>query len=97
VRADEAVANGLANAVLPDDGFVDAVVAWAQPIASKPLSALAAAKQAVLEGMSLPLDEALRLEGRLFIGLQTGQEALDLQRGALDRYEAAGPSASIEL
>jgi enoyl-CoA hydratase/carnithine racemase len=97
VRADEAVAIGLANAVLPDDGFVDAVVAWAQPIASKPLSALAAAKQAVLEGMSLPLDEALRLEGRLFIGLQTGQEALDLQRGALDRYEAAGPSASIEL
>jgi enoyl-CoA hydratase/carnithine racemase len=97
VRADEAVAIGLANAVLPDDGFVDAVVAWAQPIASKPLSALAAAKQAVLEGMSLPLDEALRLDGRLFIGLQTGQEALDLQRGALDRYEAAGPSASIEL
>src|SRR4029077_19962155 len=40
VRADEAVAIGLANALLPDDGFVDAAVAWAQPIASKPLSAL---------------------------------------------------------
>jgi enoyl-CoA hydratase/carnithine racemase len=66
-------------------------------IASKPLSALAAAKQSMLEGQSLPLDEALRLEGRLFIGLQTGREALDLQRGALDRYEAAEPSASIEL
>jgi enoyl-CoA hydratase len=97
VRADEAVAIGLANAVLPDDGFVDAVCQWAAPIASKPLSALAAAKQAMLEGASLPLGEALALEGRLFIGLQTGREALDLQRGALDRYSAAGPSVSIEL
>jgi enoyl-CoA hydratase/carnithine racemase len=97
VRADEAVAIGLANAVLPDDGFVDAAVAWAEPIAAKPLSALAAAKQAMLEGASLPLDEALRLEGRLFIALQTGAEALDLQRGALDRYDTAGPAESIEL
>ena len=61
------------------------------------MSALAAAKQALLEGASLPLDEALRVEGRLFIALQTGQEALELQRGALDRYDAAGPGTSIEL
>ena len=97
VRAEEAVSIGLANAVLPDDGFVDAVVEWAAPIASKPLSALAAAKRSMLEGASLPLGEALQLEGRLFLGLQTGQEALDLQRGALDRYDAASPGESIEL
>jgi enoyl-CoA hydratase/carnithine racemase len=97
VRAEEAVSIGLANVVLPDEGFVDAVAAWAEPIASKPRSALAAAKQAMLEGLSLPLAEALQVEGRLFIGLQTGREALDLQRDALDRYDAAGPSASIEL
>jgi hypothetical protein len=51
----------------------------------------------IILGLLLVFVAALRLEGRLFIGLQTGQEALDLQRGALDRYEAAGPSASIEL
>ena len=90
VRADEAVAIGLANAALPDGGFVDAVVEWAAAIVSKPLSASAVAKQAMLEGLSLPLAEALQVEGRLFIGLQTGREALDRQRGALDRYESAG-------
>ena len=97
VGAAEAVAIGLANDVLPDDGFVDAVVAWAEAIASKPLSALAAAKRSMLEGLSMPLAEGLRLEGQLFIGLQTGVEALDLQRGALDRYESAAPGEIVEL
>jgi enoyl-CoA hydratase/carnithine racemase len=97
VRADEAVAIGLANAVLPDEGFVDAAVRWAEPIASKPRTALAAAKQAILEGLSLPLDEALRLEGRLFLQLQTGREALDLQRSALDRYAGAADDEQVEL
>ena len=98
VGADEAVAIGLANAVLPDEGFVDAVRAWVAPIAAKPRRALTAAKHAIHDGLSLPLDEALQLEGRLFIGLQTGAEALELQRGALDRYEAAGDAPGpIEL
>lgn len=97
VGAAEAVAIGLANALLPDEGFVDAAVAWAEPIASKPRTALAAAKQAILEGASLPLDDALRLEGRLFLQLQTGREALDLQRGALDRYADAADDEQVEL
>ena len=97
VGAAEAVAIGLANDVLPDDGFVDAVVEWARPISSKPRTALAAAKRAMLEGLSMPLADGLRLEGQLFIGLQTGGEALDLQRSALDRYEVASPDEVVEL
>ena len=97
VGAAEAVAIGLANDVLPDDGFVDAAVAWATSIAAKPRAALTAAKRSMLEGASLPLGEALQLEGRLFIGLQTGTEALDLQRGALDRYAHAAPEDIVEL
>lgn len=97
VPADEAVAIGLANTVLPDERFVDAAVAWAGPIASKPRSALAAAKQAIVEGLTLPLDEALRLEGGLFLQLQTGREALDLQRGAIDRYAGAADDEQVEL
>ena len=97
VGAAEAVAIGLANDVLPDDGFVDAVVDWARPIASKPAAALAAAKRAMLEGLSMPLSDGLRLEGQLFLALQTGAEALDLQRGALDRYEVAAPDETVEL
>lgn len=97
VPAGEAVAIGLANAVLPDDGFLDAVVDWAAPIASKPQPALAAGKRAVLEGMTLSLDEGLRLEGRLFVELQTGATALELQRDALARYAAAADDEAVEL
>jgi enoyl-CoA hydratase len=97
VEADEADAIGLANAVLQDEGFVDAVVAWAAPMAAKPRAALVAAKRAVVEGMTLSLDEGLRLEGRLFLELQTGRQALDLQRGALDRYAAAADDQHVDL
>jgi len=97
VGAAESVAIGLANDALPDDGFVEAAVAWARPIASKPAAALAAAKRAMLEGLSMPLADGLRLEGQLFVGLQTGTEALDLQRGALDRYDTAAPGDIVEL
>jgi enoyl-CoA hydratase len=97
VLAAEAVAIGLANAELPDEGFLDAVVAWVEPMASKSRTALAAAKRAVTEGMALPLDDALRLEGRLFLELQTSREALDLQGAALERYGAAADDEHVDL
>jgi enoyl-CoA hydratase/carnithine racemase len=92
VDADECVAIGLANAKLPDEGFVPHVIDWLQPIARQPRSALAAAKQAIVEGLRLPFVDGMRLEGRLFIELQTGAEALGLQDKALDAYASGGPS-----
>jgi enoyl-CoA hydratase len=86
IRPDEAKALGLVNEVLPDEGFVDHVVRWLEPIARHPRAALVAAKKAVVEGLRLPLDEGLRLEGQLFLQLQTGKEALELQDQALDSY-----------
>ena len=86
VGAHEALSFGMVNAVLPDEGFVDHVLEWLQPIARNPLSALAAAKRAIVEGTRLPFADGLRLEGQLFIGLQTGAEALELQDGTLDAY-----------
>jgi enoyl-CoA hydratase len=94
VRAGEALSLGMVNAVLPDEGFVDHVVEWLRPIARNPLSALTAAKKAIVEGLGMPLPDALRLEGRLFIGLQTGREALELQDRALDSY-ARGDSPGL--
>lgn len=86
VRAEEAVRMGLANAVLPDEGFIDHVVEWLEPIARHPRAALAAAKKAIVEGLRLSFAEGLRLEGRLFLELQTGKEALDLQERTLEAY-----------
>lgn len=86
VQASEAMEIGLANAVLPDHGFVDGVVDWLQPMASHPRSALAAAKRAVVEGSRLSFDEGLRLEGQLFVELQTSEEAIELEHRASEAY-----------
>ncbi len=90
VRADEALELGMVNAVLPDDGFVDHVVQWLQPIARNTRASLVAAKRAMVEGARLPFDEGMRLEGQLFLGLQTGAEALELQDRTLESYRAGG-------
>jgi hypothetical protein len=46
----------------------------------------------MVEGLHLPFVEGMRLEGQLFIQLQTGQEALQLQDVALDAYAKGEPS-----
>lgn len=92
VQAHECVDIGLANAKLPDAAFVDHVVDWLQPIARQSRSALAAAKKAIVEGLHLPFADGMRLEGQLFIELQTGKEALELQDKALDAYASGGSS-----
>jgi enoyl-CoA hydratase/carnithine racemase len=86
VSAEEAVSIGLANVVLPDEGFADNVVEWLQPIARNTRASLAAAKRALVEGLRLSFEEGLRLEGQLFVELQTGKEALDLQDATLESY-----------
>jgi enoyl-CoA hydratase/carnithine racemase len=97
VDADEARAIGLVEACLPDDGFVDRVVEWLEPVATRPRQALAAAKRAVVEGLRLPFDEGLRLEGRLFVECQLGGEAVALEEAALRRYGEAPPDATVTL
>jgi enoyl-CoA hydratase len=90
VRAKEALDLGLVNVVLPDEGFVDHVIEWLQPMARHPRPALAAAKKAIIDGLRLPLDEGLRLEGRLFIELQVSPEAIELEERASQIYASGG-------
>lgn len=66
VTADQALAAGIVDAVVPDEDFLDHVLAWVAPIAAAPRHALAAAKQALVQGVSLPLRDGLALEQRLF-------------------------------
>jgi enoyl-CoA hydratase len=90
VRAVEALELGLVNAVLPDDDFVAHVIEWLQPMSRHPRAALAAAKKAVVEGLRVPLDEGLRLEGQLFMQLQTSPEAIELEERASQTYASGG-------
>jgi len=75
VQAEEARRIGLLNEVLPSEGFVDAAIEWCMRIARNPASAVFAAKRAVVEGLRMPLDEGLRLEGRLFVEVNASDEA----------------------
>lgn len=90
VAADEAERIGLVNAVLPDEGFVDAALDWVQPIAERPRAAVAAAKRAIVEGLRRPFSEGLALEGELFLSLQGGAEAVALEEEASAAYRRGG-------
>src|SRR5262245_32106927 len=59
IDAVEAERIGLVEAVLPDEGFVDAAVAWAARIAERPRHAVVAAKRAILDGLQVPLADGL--------------------------------------
>ena len=69
VGAEEALEIGLADAVVPDDEVYSTAVAMARKFAAGPPLALAAAKQAIDEGLELPIDDGLKLESRLFAEL----------------------------
>src|SRR3954466_8582838 len=69
VGAEEALEIGLADAVVPDDEVYPTAIAMARKFAAGPPLALAAAKQAIDEGLQLPIEQGLALESRLFAGL----------------------------
>jgi enoyl-CoA hydratase len=93
----EAERIGLVQKVLPDDGFVDAALAWAGQIAARPRHAVVAAKQALVQGVQLPLADGLRLEGRLFLECQLRPETVGLEERAAEREQAAPPDQRVEL
>ena len=97
IDAAEALRIGLVEAVLPNDGFVARVLEWVQPMATKPRPALFAAKRAVIDGLRLPLDEGLRLEGRLFIECQARPDTIALQARVADAERAAPPDRRFDL
>ena len=88
VGADEALAMGLANRVVPAGGALTAAQALALEIAAFPQVCLRADRASSLEQWHLPLDEALRAEGH-------GGEAplaAEAEAGARRFVEGAGRS-----
>ena len=65
VKAEEAVAIGLASALHPDDELYDEAVKLAARYAAGP-AAIALAKKAILDGYFLSLDDALEVEVEAF-------------------------------
>lgn len=91
VGAEEAYRLGLVDRIVPQAELVDEAVNMARNLASKAPRALALAKMAVNEGISLPLDEALELEAQLF-GQATATQ--DRREGATAFLEKRQPQWS---
>lgn len=87
VAADEALALGIADKVVPDAEVYEAARAMAAQWVNGPAVALRAAKQAVDRGLELDLDSALRLETSLFAGLF----ATDDQKAGMKSFVENGP------
>jgi enoyl-CoA hydratase/carnithine racemase len=87
VRAEEALAIGLADKVVPAEEVYDAAVAWASTYVDGPAVALRAAKDAIDRGLQVDLDTGLAIERSLFAGLF----ATDDRRIGMDSFIAEGP------
>ena len=87
VKADEALALGIADKVVPDADVYTAAVEMASQWAAGPAVALRAAKQAIDDGLELDLDSALRLESALFAGLFS----TDDQKAGMRSFVENGP------
>jgi enoyl-CoA hydratase/carnithine racemase len=66
-----ALASGLVNAVVPRDGLLPHARALAERIAEQGPIAVRYAKEAILRGLDMPLEQALRYETDLTVILQT--------------------------
>ncbi|GAB2601399.1 enoyl-CoA hydratase-related protein [Streptomyces capparidis] len=69
VRADEALAIGLVDRVVPAEEVYPAALEWASRLAAGPAYALRAAKEAVDSGLETDLETGLAIERHLFAGL----------------------------
>jgi enoyl-CoA hydratase/carnithine racemase len=97
VGAAEALAINLVEAVLPDEGFLDAVVEWSLPIATRPRHAIVAAKRSILAALELPLDEGLLQEARLFMTCQRRPDTLAREEAMIERYRQAAPEDHVDF
>ncbi len=88
----QALALGLVHRVLAVEGFAGEVQRFADNLAGRAPLALAAAKQAIREGASLPLEQALALEQRCFERVMASKDAAGAMRAMLKgaRYEWKG-------
>jgi enoyl-CoA hydratase/carnithine racemase len=69
VLADEALAIGLVDQVVPDDSVLVAARSWMGAFVHGPAAALRAAKQAIDQGLNADLGTGLGIERALFAGL----------------------------
>jgi enoyl-CoA hydratase len=77
VGADEALAMGLANRVVPSGTALEAAVAWATELAALPQVCMRNDRLSAIAQWNLPVDEALAVETRFGLASLSSGEALE--------------------
>lgn len=75
ISAQEAFELGLINKVVPQAELMNEVERWIATLLERGPLALRAAKQAILQGLNMTLDEGMQLEQRLMAGLLKTEDA----------------------
>ncbi len=75
ISAQEAFELGLINKVVPQAELMEEVERWITTLLERGPLALRAAKQAILQGLNMTLDEGMQLEQRLMAGLLKTEDA----------------------
>ena len=75
ISAQEACELGLINKVVPQAELMEEVERWIATLLERGPLALRAAKQAILQGLNMTLDEGMQLEQRLMAGLLKTEDA----------------------
>jgi len=89
VFADEAERLGLITKACDPLQLMPETIAFAKEIAARPPLAVHHIRQAIYEGMSMPLEDGLALESELMAELMKSEDALNLMRA----YVATGQDA----
>ncbi len=88
ISAEDALAIGLVNRVVPDEALMGEATVLARKLAVKSAVALAKVKEAVEHGLSLPLGEGLREEARCYVEAYGSGHAREGIRAFLEKRPA---------
>lgn len=90
IDAETAYRAGLVQRIVPRERLYAEAETLARHIISRPAATVALAKRAIIDGLELPLDQALALESRLALRALGTAEAQDGLRVAIAAQKAAG-------
>jgi len=91
VRAEEALAIGLVDRVVPVEGYLDAALDWASSFARGAVVAMGLSKRAVDGGLDGPLAEGIDLERTLFGQVIATEDAAT----GIDSFFKNGPGKAV--
>jgi len=89
VKADEALAWGLVNRVVPRDVMLEDALGWARELAAGPPLAVAAAKRLATEALEMPLGAGLEREAMVNRRLLATE---DFREAVMSRFEKRTPT-----